>query len=151
LVVMRAGCQNQTAVYEKRDKTRGDFWLWACIDSDTKLVISHVVGKRDFWTGYRFVEDVSERVKKPVQIATDNLSQYPMHIRRHFGYKCSYGQETKVFGEPRMLDGTLAMFGRNEGVHKLKTANREAVIGSPDLAALRLRILNGRFSASDRN
>src|SRR5437016_14061879 len=22
-------------------KTRGDFWLWACIDADTKLVFSH--------------------------------------------------------------------------------------------------------------
>ena len=126
-----------TAVYQKRDKTRGDFWLWACIDSDTKLVFSHRIGKRDMHTGRIFVEDVRARVKGPVQIATDNFKQYPWHIREAFGYEgFSYGMETKVFGEPEMLDGTLARLGKNEGVRKMKTAQREAVIGSPDLGSL---------------
>ncbi len=48
----------------KDDKTeRGDYWLWCCIDADTKLVLSHKVGKRDYWTGNTFVEDVRSRVK----------------------------------------------------------------------------------------
>jgi hypothetical protein len=42
---------------------RGDFWLWAAIDSDTKLVFSHRIGKRDWITGNTFVEDVSNRVR----------------------------------------------------------------------------------------
>jgi len=126
-----------TAVYEKRDKKRGDFWLWACIDPDTKLVLSHRVGKRDMHTGSTFVEDVRSRVKGPVQIATDNFKQYPWHIRNAFGYEgFSYGTETKVFGEPEMIDGTLARLGKNEGVRKMRTAQREAVIGSPDLGSL---------------
>jgi IS1 family transposase len=124
-------------VYGKKDKTRGDFWLWACIDADTKLVFSHKVGKRDYSTGRTFVEDVRDRVKGPVQIATDNYPAYPSLIRGAFGYEgFSYGMETKVFGEPQMLDGTLARFGRNEGVRKLMTAKREAVVGSPDLGSL---------------
>ncbi len=54
-----------------------------------------------------------------------------------FGYEgYSYGTETKVFGEPELLDGTLARLGKNEGVRKMKTAQREAVIGSPDLGSL---------------
>ena len=126
-----------TAVYEKRDKMRGDFWLWASIDADTKLIFSHKIGKRDRWTGRDFVQDVRARVKGPVQIATDNFKQYPWHIRQAFGYEgCSYGMETKIFGEPEMLDGTLARLGKNEGVHKMKTAQREAVIGSPDLGSV---------------
>ena len=125
------------AVYEKRDKTRGDFWLWACIDADTKLVFSHKIGKRDQWTGSEFVRDVRERVKGAVQIATDNFKQYPWHIREAFGYEgFSYGMETKVFGEPELLDGTLARLGKNEGVRKMLTAERKAVIGSPDLGSL---------------
>jgi IS1 family transposase len=122
----------------KDDKTeRGDYWLWACIDADTKLVLSHKVGKRDWITGYGFVKDVSERVKRPVQIATDNLRAYPFHIRTHFGYEgIDYGTETKIFGEPELLDGTLARLGKNEGVRKMVTAEREAVIGSPDLETL---------------
>lgn len=119
------------------EKERGDFWLWACIDADTKLVFSHKIGKRDWWTGNTFVEDVRNRVSGPVQIATDNLPAYPFHIRQHFGYEgYSYGTETKIFGEPKLPDGTLARLRRNEGVRKMQTAERKAVVGSPDLETL---------------
>ncbi len=119
------------------EKERGDFWLWCCIDADTKLVFSHKVGKRDWWTGNTFVEDVRNRVRLPVQIATDNHRPYAFHIRQHFGYEgYSYGTETKIFGEPKLSDGTLARLGRNEGVRKMETAERAAVIGSPDLESL---------------
>jgi len=129
------GCHSGRMV--EPEKERGDFWLWACIDADTKLVLSHRVGKRDWWTGNQFVEDVRNRVRGPVQIATDNHRPYAFHIRQHFGYEgYSYGMETKVFGEPELSDGTLARLGRNEGVRRMKTAERKAVVGSPDLASL---------------
>ena len=66
---------------------RGDFWLWAAIDSDTKLVFSHRIGKRNRITGNMFVEDVSNRVSGPVKTATDNLPSFPFYIRQHFGYE----------------------------------------------------------------
>lgn len=121
----------------KKEKTRGDFWLWACIDADTKLIFSHRIGKRDWATGYNFVGDVAKRVTGPVQIATDQMPAYEGHIKMHFGYVgYSYGTETKIFGEPMLPDGTLARLGRNEGVRKMQTAEREAVVGSPDLETL---------------
>ena len=119
------------------EKERGDFWLWAAIDADTKLIFSHRIGKRDRGTGVPFVEDVRARVKGAVQIATDNFPAYPFMIRGAFGYEgYSYGMETKIFGEPKLPDGTLARMGRNEGVRRMQTAKREAVIGSPDLGSL---------------
>jgi IS1 family transposase len=121
----------------RKDPERGDFWLWACIDADTKLVFSHKIGKRDWSTGYAFVGDVRQRVKGPVQIATDQLPAYAGHIKMHFGYVgYSYGTETKVFGEPHLPDGTLARFGHNEGVRKMETVERKSVVGSPDLESL---------------
>src|SRR3984893_10552768 len=55
----------------------------------------------------------------------------------HFGYEgYTYGTETKIFGEPMLPDGTLARLGRNEGVRKTQTAERKAVVGSPDLETL---------------
>src|SRR5437868_5888575 len=121
----------------KSEKGKGDFWLWCCMDADTKLVLSHKIGKRDYWTGYDFVKDVRNRVKGAVQIATDNLRAYPFLIRTHFGYEgYSFGTETKIFGEPMLSDGTLAQLGRNEGVRRLKTAERKSVVGSPDLGSL---------------
>lgn len=124
-------------IYDRPDKTRGDFWLWACIDADTKLILSHKVGKRNMATGRDFMEDVRKRVKGAVQIATDNYPPYAFLIRNSFGYNgFSYGMETKIFGEPIMPDGTLARAGRNEGVRKMVTSKRESVIGSPDLGSL---------------
>jgi len=110
------------------ENERGDFWLWCCIDTDTKLIFSHKVGKRDGWTGNTFVADVRDRVRLPVQIATDNHRPYAFHIRQDFGYEgYNYGTETKIFGEPKLPDGTLARLGRNEGVRKMQTAGCKAV------------------------
>lgn len=129
------GCHKGRMIEKHPEK--GDFWLWACIDADTKLIFSHRVGRRDWITGNMFVEDVRNRVSGPVQIATDNLPAYPFHIRQHFGYEgFSYGTETKIFGEPMLPDGTLARLGRNEGVRRMVTAERKEVIGSPDLDTL---------------
>ena len=44
--------------------------------------------------------------------------------------------ETKVFREPELSDGTVAALGKNEGVRKMQTAERKAVVGSPDLGRL---------------
>ena len=121
----------------EKESGRGDFWLWACIDADTKLIFSHLIGKRNWITGNLFVGDVRKRVKGPVQIATDQLPAYAFHIRQHFGYEgYSYGTETKIFGEPYLPDGTLSRLGHNEGVRKMHTAERKAVVGSPDLESL---------------
>ena len=84
-----------------------------------------------------FASSFSKRVRLPVQIATDNHRPYAFHIRQHFGYEgYNYGTETKIFGEPMLADGTLARLGRNEGVRKMQTAERKAVVGSPDLESL---------------
>jgi hypothetical protein len=60
-----------------------------------------------------------------------------LYIRNAFGYEgYSYGTKTKVFGEPQLLDGTLARLAKNEGVRKMKIAERKAVNGSPHLESL---------------
>ena len=78
----------------KGDKTeRGDYWLWACIDADTKLILSHRVGKRDWITGNLFVERVRNRVKGPVQIATD---QMPQELKKMAEFKQRFWQGISV-------------------------------------------------------
>jgi hypothetical protein len=42
--------------------TLGDVWTWVAIDSDTKLVPSFKVGKRDHATANAFVTDVASRM-----------------------------------------------------------------------------------------
>ena len=46
------------------------------IDSDTKLVISWLLGDRDIETATFFMKDVAERIKGRVQLTTDGLRAY---------------------------------------------------------------------------
>ena len=122
---------------QKKERERCDFWLWAAIDADTKIVFSFLVARRDWQASEDFVEDVSKRVRKPVQIATDQHRSYAKHIRAFFGYEgYSYGTETKIFGEPGRFNPDGWPESRKNGIPPIVTSEREAVIGSPDLGSL---------------
>ena len=62
------------------------------------------------------VEDVTNRVSGPVQIATDNLPFHQFYVRQHFGYEgYFYKTETKFSANPDYLMAHLARICRNEG------------------------------------
>jgi IS1 family transposase len=131
------GIHGQRMEHRDNQTERGDLWLWAVIDADTKLVFSHRIGSRRNSTGSVFVADVASRVKGPVQIATDSNRSYARNIRESFGYEgYSYGTETKVFGEPKNWPQTPAQVYRTNGIPKVAKATREAVSGSPDLGSV---------------
>lgn len=120
---------------EKNEPTRGDFWLWACVDADTKLVFSHKIGSRRSSTGQGFVHDVRSRVTGNVQIASDNFRPYSFYVRQAFaGAEYTYGTEAKIFGDnhPRWDHSR----DRKDGIAKIAQATRQAVVGSPDMATL---------------
>src|SRR3989338_1897287 len=52
----------------------GDQYVFVAIDADTKLVVSHLVGKRDVPNTYRFVADLKERLANRVQLTTDGFT-----------------------------------------------------------------------------
>ena len=70
--------KKQRHVRAKDDASKvGDTWTFVAIDSETKLVPSFLVGKRDAANTRAFVEDVARRLKKSrVQISTDGLRTY---------------------------------------------------------------------------
>jgi IS1 family transposase len=125
---------------KEKSEERGDFWLWAAVDPDTKLVFSFTTGKRNMRTGAEFMSDVRARVIGEPQIATDNLNSYPTLIRGAFGHDgYSYGTETKNFGEPRHWPGMTAMDwsrAQRKPVSKTASCKRKAVVGSPNLGSL---------------
>jgi len=54
----------------------GDPYTWVALDADTKLVISHLVAKRDGPSALNFVTDLSHRVAGRVQITSDAFKPY---------------------------------------------------------------------------
>lgn len=117
---------------EKREVERGDFWLWAAIDSDTKLVFSFAVGRRDKWTCEGFVKDAASRLVGTVQVVSDAWGAYARHIPQYFKQPgMSYTTEAKIFGEP--FKAQLFPKKRVGGVDKVVGVERKAHIGYPDL------------------
>lgn len=79
------------------DPTLGDVWTFCAIDSDTKLVPSFKVGKRDSATANAFVSDVKARMANRVQISSDALGAYVEAIERSFGADVDFAQIVKTY------------------------------------------------------
>jgi IS1 family transposase len=117
----------------KKDRDKGDFWLWAGIDSDTKLIVSFRIGRRDWNTSEDFISDIASRITGHVQIATDPHRSYVGHINAYFGERgsFSYATEAKIFKDA--FNAEQFPKHRKNGIPKIVEAKREAVFGQPDL------------------
>jgi transposase-like protein/IS1 family transposase len=80
-------------------KEWGDAYVWMAIDSESKMVLSYLVGKRDAANCMGFVRDLSERVTGRFQITTDGLSIYRGAIEEYFGADVDFAQLFKLYGK----------------------------------------------------
>jgi IS1 family transposase len=80
-------------------KGRGDAWTWVALDPDSKLVISYMVGLRDYRTGRAFMQDLSHRLANRVQLTTDSLPIYLRTVDETFNWNgADYAMLDKLFG-----------------------------------------------------
>jgi IS1 family transposase len=75
----------------------GDVWTYCAIDSETKLVPSFKVGKRNLAITTEFVQDVASRMRHRVQVSSDAMHSYIEAMERGFGADVDYGQCVKVY------------------------------------------------------
>lgn len=124
--------QRMTPEEKRANPEKGDFWVWAALDPDSKLLVSFHVGGRKWQDGEDFVQDLAARVSGPVQITTDKYMVYEQPIRVFFDQAgVSHAQEKKVFTEPPNMTAWQA--NRKHGVQPIAKATREAVMGQPNL------------------
>lgn len=102
----------------------GSVWTWVAIDSDTKLVISYLVGNRDSYYAKLFMNDIASRLKNRVQLTTDGLKAYLEAVDESFGNDIDFAQLVKLYGKSL------------EGEHRYSPAEctgtyRKAVTGNP--------------------
>ncbi len=108
---------------------RGDQYLWVALDQDTKLIVSHVVGKRSGDNARRLIRDLSQRLVMPkphdsdphsyqrggyetiCQISTDMYVVYPEAIDQFFGPYVKYGQLKKDYRNASMVYTPSEMVG----------------------------------------
>jgi IS1 family transposase len=78
----------------------GDTWTWTALDSETKLLISWLVGGRDGEYALAFMDDVRDRLANRVQLTTDGHKAYLNAVEEAFGADIDYAMLVKQYGEP---------------------------------------------------
>ena len=76
----------------------GDSYIWMAIDSDTKMVLSYLVAKREARSAYDFIRDLSKRVTGRFQLTTDGLRSYVPAVEEYFGPDVDFAQLVKLYG-----------------------------------------------------
>jgi len=76
----------------------GDAYVWMAIDSDTKMVLSYLVAKRNAVSAYEFIGDLSKRVTGRFQLTTDGLRSYIPAVEEYFGADIHFAQLIKLCG-----------------------------------------------------
>ena len=81
------------------DELRGDFCTFFGIDRRTKLIISHLTGKRDYSNTNDFVADLAGRVDGVVQIICDGWSPYVPTLLAHLLGRLNLAGGQKIYGK----------------------------------------------------
>ena len=77
----------------------GDVWTWTAIDSESKLIVSWLVGGRDAGCATDFIADLKGRLSNRVQITTDGHKAYLEAVEGAFGNDVDYAMLVKLYGE----------------------------------------------------
>jgi len=113
----------------KRAGAYGDVWTFIALDADTKLIPSFVVGKRDSYHTKMFMDDLSGRLSRRVQITSDAMISYPEAVEKGFGSEVDYAQLVKTYGVVNLNKDAASRYSPAEVV---KT-ERTVINGMPDV------------------
>jgi len=92
------GAKAKNVSAAKKEIGWGDVWTWVGIDTETKLVVSYLVGGRGADWAMDFMKDAAERIRGRVQITTDGHKAYLEAVERAFGMDVDYAQLHKIYG-----------------------------------------------------
>lgn len=80
----------------------GDVWTWVALDSDTKLIPSWHIGRRDYADAYKFIHDLAGRLAHRVQLTSDGHRPYIQAVEDAFGSEIDYSMLVKLYGRPML-------------------------------------------------
>jgi IS1 family transposase/transposase-like protein len=75
----------------------GDAYTWLAMEANSKLILTHHVGRRTSDDANIFMARVAAATSGEFQISTDSLAAYPQAVERHLGGRVDYAQIKKIF------------------------------------------------------
>jgi len=111
---------------KKRRDDIGDEYVFVAMDADSKLVINHLIGKRDGYTTREFICDLSNRLNDETrpQISSDGFESYVSAIEAEFGNTVDYGQIIKDYASEHPGRGRYSP-------PRVSTVHKETILGAP--------------------
>jgi IS1 family transposase len=82
----------------------GDQYVFVAMDSETKLIPSFRVGKRNSANTWHFVQDLQQRLVGRAQITTDGFKPYLNAIEDAFGANVDYAMLIKMYSDSGQPD-----------------------------------------------
>lgn len=110
----------------------GDVYTWTAICSDTKLVPSFMVGKRDEEYAKVFIEDLASRLANRVQLTTDGHKPYIEAVEGAFGNNIDYAMLVKHYSNP----GEAKQAQKRYSPSQFVSADKRRIAGDPDVTAV---------------
>jgi IS1 family transposase len=77
----------------------GDQYVFVAMDSESKLIPSFYVGKRNYVNTWTFMQDLKVRLSERVQLTTDGFKPYIDAVEDAFGIDVDYAMLIKTFAE----------------------------------------------------
>ena len=109
----------------------GNVWTWTALDADSKMIVSWLVGPRDYGTAYPFVSDLAGRLRYRPQITSDGLGCYIQAVEDVFGADVDFAQAIKLYGSGKDDNETTAA---RYSPPTCKGVKIKPIAGSPDEA-----------------
>jgi IS1 family transposase len=107
----------------------GSVWTYCAIDSDSKIVPSYLVGKRDAETTHAFINDLARRMKNRIQLASDGFPAYLDAVEQAWGSGVDYSQIVKSYE----TEDSKYTPERKYSPPKFVSVSKFAISGNPDL------------------
>jgi len=108
----------------------GSVWTFIALDSDSKLIPSYLVGKRDGYHADTFIGDLASRLISRIQLSSDGLSCYKDAVERGFGCEVDYGQVVKEYSVSHL--GNFKEAARRYSPAEVVKIEKNTIAGHPD-------------------
>ncbi len=117
--------KKQRMLTPKDEPEAGDCYVFVSLCADTKLVINHLVGKRDGACANSFMLDLSRRVSGRIQISSDGFKPYINAVEWAFGADVDYAMIVKEYGTEDAGRGRYSP-------PRVQSVNKIGIKGFPD-------------------